>query len=617
MSHFKPLEDYGVIGNLSTICLVGSDGSIDWGCFPHIESPSLFGALLDIEAGGRFWIRPADSFDSRQAYIDLTNVLQTTFELDSGAAVLTDFMPIRNPVRPDIRSPGTILRRIESGASETVFDLSWEPRFDYGRLTPRIDPADGGAVARANGETCVLRSSSPLDIEGDRATARFTLEAGKSAWFACSYGDDPAPLDVSALERALEETVSFWRDWAHDCEEPEKCVFGGPWHDMVVRSGLVLKLLTHEETGAIAAAPTTSLPERIGGERNWDYRYSWIRDSSFTVQALYNLGHVGEARAYLRWLMEVCRKTGDPADLRIVYGLHGEDRLEERTLDHLSGYRNSRPVRIGNGAAGQRQLDIYGELVGGIYETTRYGETIDDEVRSFVTRIADHVCGVWNTPDAGIWEFRAEPRHFVYSKLMCWVALDRARRISRSRGDAATADRWDEDIELIREAILRKGYDEKIGSFVQSFGSSALDATSLLVPITGFLPADDPRVRSTIDVTMARLTSPQGFVYRYLGDDGIDGSEGVFILCTFWLIDALTLSNRTNEARDLLLRVLDRANPLGLLAEEIDPSSGAQLGNFPQAFSHIGLINSSLYLGRALGKRAKGPAPAGAAGAEP
>ncbi len=425
-------------------------------------------------------------------------------------------------------------------------------------------------------------------------------------------GEETSSSSRNSLQESLEDTVSFWRNWAHQCEGPEKCVFtAGPWHDLMVRSGLVLKLLTHSETGGITAAPTTSLPEWIGGERNWDYRYGWVRDSSFTVQALYNLGHVEEARSYMNWLMDICTETFDPRDLRIMYGLHGDQSLKERELDHLSGYMNSRPVRIGNAASEQLQLDIYGEMVNGIYETTRYGESIDDSTWQFARKIADHVCRVWNTPDSGIWEIRGQPRHFISSKLMCWVALDRAIRIATEGENKKPENNWKRERENVRQAILERGYNQSIGSFVQSYGSDILDATSLLIPVMGLLPFRDHRVQSTIDATMKELTSPRGLVYRYLGEDGLSGREGVFILCTFWLVDSLTLSGRLEEAEKLFGKVLESASPLGLLAEEIEPETGAHLGNYPQAFSHIGLINSALYLGNARGGKQKGPEPVG------
>jgi GH15 family glucan-1,4-alpha-glucosidase len=366
----------------------------------------------------------------------------------------------------------------------------------------------------------------------------------------------------------------------------------------IVRSGLVLKLLTHHETGAICAAPTTSLPEEIGGSRNWDYRFNWIRDASFTVQALKNAGHVKEAKNNLKWFMDICKGAHEPRDIQIMYGLHGEADLEEIELPHLSGYRNSRPVRIGNGAAKQKQLDIYGELLNAFYETTQYRGVVSRGDWGYVMKILDYVCDVWNTTDAGIWEVRSGAQHFVYSKLMCWVAIDRGIKIAELSNFEAPIGRWDKCREDIKNAILQRGFNKKLNSFVQSFDSETLDATSLLIPIRGFLPFDDDRVQGTIDAALKGLTTKNGLVYRYKGEDGLPGSEGAFVLCSFWLVDVLALSGRVEEAEDVFNNLLKYISPLGLFAEEIDPETGEQLGNFPQAFSHIGLVNSALYLGK-------------------
>ena len=429
--------------------------------------------------------------------------------------------------------------------------------------------------------------------------AHFNLRKGEEAWFGLGYGE--RPLGARAAEELLAEVLRFWKSWAHRCSG-KSCVVEEPWHDLVVRSGLVLKLLADPDSGAIAAAATTSLPEQPGGPRNWDYRYAWVRDASFTDQALYHLGHRDEARSFRRWAARIAGGAHDPANLQILYGLHGETDLRERELDHLAGYRNSRPVRIGNGATRQKQLDIFGELLNALYDTTRRGETFPRERWPLARGIVEHVRAVRDTEDSGIWENRGGPRHFVYSKLMCWVALDRGIRIAREHGYDTPLPAWERTCDEVRRAIIGRGYDEELGSFVQSFGSKTLDACALLIPSTGFLPARDGRVQSTIEVVKERLVVKGYLVRRYDGDDGLPGGEGCFVLCSFWLVKALALSGRTAEAERIFSCVLEHASPLGLLSEEIAPETGRLTGNFPQAFSHIGLINSALYLAWAKGR---------------
>lgn len=598
-TEYKKLEDYGLIGNLETCALVGCDGSIDWCCFPHLESASVFAAILDTDKGGRFQIQPLEPFESQQSYRDTTNLLETTFRTSAGTIRLTDFMPASNDSAYERRR--IIFRRLQSLGGSVRIRVDFDPRFDYGRGLPSWEEAAGGVVARWHDQTLFLQGSVPWQFDRGYAHAAFTLADGQVSWFVLRYGGSEGVTE-QACEETLQQTERFWLGWAHRCDR-SPCVLDGPWHALTTRAGLVLKLLTHPESGAIAAAPTTSLPEAIGGVRNWDYRYAWIRDASFTVQALHNLGHAREARAYFRWLRGLwrsCSGRKTPAELQIMYGLHGETKLDEYELVHLSGYRNSAPVRIGNGAARQKQLDIYGELVNVLFETTRYGEEISVEDWEFIRRIADHVCQIWDTPDAGIWEVRGRPQHFTYSKLMCWVALDRCIRIAEGRGFQAPLGRWRRQRAAIRTAILERGFHRGLNSFVQALDSDALDATSLLIPAMGFLPADDPRVQGTIQATLDRLTV-NGLVYRYNGDDGLPGGEGTFLLCTFWLVDALALCGRREEAENIYLGAVKYASPLGLFAEEVDPATGGQLGNFPQAFSHLGLINSALYLNRQRG----------------
>lgn len=597
----KRLEYYGLIGNLETCALIGRDGSIDWYCLPHLESPSVFAAILDVERGGRFQISPRGRFEAKQSYVEQTNLLRTTFRTPSGSATITDFMPVHGGRGVTDLTHRAVLRRVACTRGEVELEVRFKPRFDYARGVPTVESAEDGIVARWQDQSLFLQTPIPLQSGDGQAQGAFTLSQGEISWFVLQYNHQTS-LCPAECEDLLNGTTQYWLSWVHSCE-PSQCMCNGPWREQVVRSGLLLKLLTHHDTGAIAAAPTTSLPEVIGGVRNWDYRYAWIRDVSFTVQALYNLGHVQEALDYFRWLKDLCHTCGgysDPAAIQIMYGLHGESQLEESELDHLAGYRNSTPVRIGNAAAQQRQLDVYGELVNVFYETSRFGENLSQVDWQFIRKIADHVCQVWDRRDAGIWEVRGALKHFTYSKLMCWVALDRALKMASNRGLAAPLSRWITTREAIRRAILERGFSRKLNSFVQAFDSEALDATSLLISILGFLPANDPRVQGTIEATLKHLTV-DGLVYRYRGDDGLPGEEGVFVLCTFWLVDALTLSGRVEQAEELFADMLKYTGPLGLLAEQIDPVSGEQRGNYPQALSHIGLINSALYQGSAKG----------------
>ncbi len=605
---YKNIEDYGLIGNLDTCALVGNDGSIDWLPIPHLASPSIFGAILDHTKGGRFVIHPSEMYTSRQIYLENTNILETEFTTSGGRATVTDFMPVQHAEGQKTEMPRGVFRKIHCQEGNLEVDVQFQPRFDYGRVMPAFEKHVAGIKASGGGQVVFLQTSFPISVQNDAITAHLSLKRGDTRWCVLHL-DETVPLTKSECDEWLQFTIRYWRTWAHSCN-PDECVFAGPWHDLVVRSGLTLKLLTHPSTGAIAAAPTTSLPEEIGGVRNWDYRYAWIRDASFTAQALYDLGHKHEALEYFHWFQRICSRKRHPSQIQIMYTLHGGTDLEEIELGHLSGYKNSRPVRIGNKAAQQKQLDIYGELIDAFYETVRYERNLTEDDWKLICFITDYVCEVWNTPDFGIWEVRSEPKHFTYSKLMCWVALDRSIRMSEVTAFRCDIRRWKTTRDEIRETILRRAFNEKLYSFVQHFESEALDATGLLIPILGFLPYDDARVRGTIEATMRHLYE-NGFVYRYNGEDGLPGGEGAFILCTFWLVDVLALSGRIDEAEELYMNVLDHASPLGLFAEELDPQSGIHLGNYPQGFSHIGLINSALYIGKARGRTQIGPEPIG------
>lgn len=602
-SRYIPLENYGIIGNLETVALITNDGSIDWMCLPHLESGSVFAKLLDATTGGSFVIQPNCHFESRQHYLGDTNVLQTHFTCESGSATLTDFMPPFKK-RTKWHKHQVLFRKVEVTKGTVPFRLLFDPQFDYARADTILMQTDSGVVASSSKEKIFLDTSTPCTLGSDATYATFSLVKGEEWWATMQYNSH-TPFTRAQRRREYLDTVSYWDTWRHTCAI-QTCVFRGPWHHLVVRSGLILKLLTHGETGAIAAAATTSLPEAIGAERNWDYRFNWIRDSVFTAQALYNLGHRREANRLLNWYKKIYKKVR-VFDIAIMHGLHGEPVETEKTLTHLEGYLGSKPVRIGNGASNQKQLDIYGELLSMAYETTRFGETISYNDWKLLKRTADHVCNIWNTKDSGIWEVRGKERHYVFSKIMCWVALDRAIKIAVKKGLPIPSP-WEKERKNIRTAILKRGYNKRIGSFVQSFGSRYLDATNLLIPIVGFLPIDDHRVVGTIKAIEKKLMKG-GLVNRYNSPDSLTGEEGTFVMCSFWLVDALALGGKVKEAEALFKRILRYASPLGLFAEEIDTKNKFQLGNFPQAFSHTALINSALYIGIAKGTQPVATAP--------
>jgi GH15 family glucan-1,4-alpha-glucosidase len=567
----------------------------------------VFAELLDAEIGGGFQVAPSGSYESEQRYCANTNVLETLFRTPNGVVLLTDFMPPR--IKDVYEAPATLLLRQVTCLSGSVeMEMRAVPRFDYARGETKVELRGGSLVATHNGavdrEARILTIDCPGNLginEGkNEARGHFFVKTGETRWIIMQYGRAER-LGGHRCAELLEKTLQYWRGWTHRCN-PDECVFGGPWHDLVVRSSLVLKLLCHNGTGAFSAAPTTSLPETLGGSRNWDYRFNWIRDSGFIVRALDHLGHTEEIINYLRWLKDSYKISQEPSHLKIMAGLHGEVNLDEQTLDHLSGYMNSRPVRIGNAAVDQIQLDVFGELVWSIYKGRKRGAPLTDDDWDYLKHIINHVVHVWQEPDSGIWEMRDEPRHFVYSKMMCWLALEKGINLIDEFGDKAEDyAHWFKTREDIRADILEKGFDRELNSFVQSYGSKDLDATGLLIPVMGFLPASDPRVQGTIRAIQKRLMKGP-FVYRYEGPDGLDGDEGAFLLCSFWMVDALALSGRVEEAETLFMQLLKFVSPLGLLAEEIDPGNGMLLGNFPQAFSHLGLIVSALYLGKAKGR---------------
>ena len=604
---YQPISSYGIIGNLKTVALISKKGSIDWCCFPRMDSPSVFASILDARKGGFFRIAPAEGDTGVQEYIGDTNVLKTRFRTAGAVLSVTDFMPLEGDIngRNESFSPPEIHRLLECEGEETEVEVLWIPRFDYARNIPVIEKISGGWIARSGRDMLSIAGLENEELikddSGPVIRSRFSLSPNQRKAVVLRWGSEDCTADAEKTVFALSAALKTWKDWAHREGIVEKRVWAGDQSHMVNRSALVFKLMNISDTGSIAAAPTTSLPEEIGGVRNWDYRYAWIRDAAMTAQALISIGHEAEAVDLLRWFEEVSKSCAScKRELQIMYGLHGEDKLTEYQLDHLEGYKGSRPVNIGNEAYSQFQLEVYGELVSTAYELARRGHEFLEEISDFIVWIADHVAEVWERPDYGIWEVRGEPRHFVYSKVMAWVALDRALLLARHYGLKGNVELWQARQEEIREQILRKGFDEELNAFVQSYGSKEMDAANLRLPLVEFLPADDPKIQGTVNRTMEELMSGC-LIRRYISDDGLPGEEGAFGLCTFWLVDVLALSGRIDEAERIFNKIVEYSNHLGLFPEQFDPETGEFLGNFPQAFTHIGLINSTLYLAYAKG----------------
>lgn len=606
---YRPIQDHGVIGNMRTVALVGTDGSIDWFCFPYFDSPSVFGAILDDEKGGRFKIAPReDGARTKQFYWPETNVLVTRFMSADGVGEMEDFMPAGISSDPSWHEQ--LVRRVRVVRGTMTFHLECHPAFEYGRATHTTHVNDEGATFDGPGFRLGLASDVRLTADGRGASGDFTLEEGDFAVFVlrrvgggASCGVAPTHREVQGL---FDATVRFWQKWL------SQCTYAGRWREVVQRSALALKLLTFEPTGAIVAAPTCSLPESPGGARNWDYRFTWIRDAAFTLYGLLRIGFTEEAAAFMRFLEARCREAPDHGSpLQIVYGIDGRHDLDETTLDHLQGYDGAAPVRIGNAAYAQLQLDIYGELMDAVYLYNKHGVPISYELWVHLRRLVDWVCVNWNREDEGIWEVRGGRRHFVYSKMMCWVAVDRGLRLADKRSFPADRATWYATRDVIYEEIMAKGWCAERQSFVQSFGSTEIDASNLIMPLVFFMSPTDPRMLATIEAvaTPARAGGllSDSLVFRYDADrgrDGLEGAEGTFNMCTFWLVEALTRAGRgdrrqLDRARVLFERMLGYANHVGLYAEETGPS-GEALGNFPQAFTHLALISAAYNLDRAL-----------------
>jgi GH15 family glucan-1,4-alpha-glucosidase len=585
------IEDYGLIGDCQTAALVGRDGSIDWLCFPSFSSGACFAALLGTPDHGRWKIAPTSEVRSvRRRYVGESLVLETELETDSGVIALIDFMPPRTSA-PDLVRIVVGRRGRVRVRSELVI------RFDYGSVVPWVRRTEGGIRAVAGPDMLIVRSPAELHGENLTTVAEFEIAEGQRIPFMMTYcgsrGPTPDPIDPEA---ALESTCRWWLEWA------ARCSYRGGWRDAVMRSLITLKALTYSPSGGIVAAATTSLPEALGGVRNWDYRLCWLRDSTFTLYALLNAGYVDEAAAWREWLLRAV--AGTPSQIQIMYGLDGERRLNELELGWLPGYENSRPVRIGNAASQQFQLDVFGEVMDTLSLARESGyEPSTDDAWPVERGLLEHLESRWQEPDEGIWEVRGPRRHFTHSKVMAWVALDRALRDAERYGLAGPIERWRALRNTVHEDVCRNGFDPELGSFVQSYGSKLLDASLLMIPLVGFLPSDDARVIGTIAAIEKGLVR-DGYVARYATEPQVDGlppGEGAFLLCTFWLADNLSLVGRSNEARVIFERLLALRNDLGLLSEEYDAASKRLLGNFPQAFSHVALVNTARNLSAAGG----------------
>ena len=578
------IEDYALIGNLHTAALVERGGSIDWLCLPRFDSGACFAALLGTEKHGRWLLAPANGGASTRRYLHDTLVLETMWETDDGNARVLDFMPPRSSAPEIVRIVEGMSGRVEL-RSELVI------RFDYGSIVPWVRRVDDARVAIAGPDGLCFRTPAHTRGQDMRTVSTFTVEEGERVPFVLTWFPSNIELPERVdCEQALSDTESFWREWNAQCLKqipPE-------WRDLVYRSLTVLKALTYEPTGGIVAAPTTSLPEWIGGVRNWDYRYCWLRDATLTLLALINGDHPDEAAAWRTWLLRAV--AGDPADIQIMYGVAGERRLIELELPWLPGYEGSVPIRIGNAASEQLQVDVFGEVMDALYQARAHGLPFQAEAWRLQQTLLGYLETAWKEPDNGIWEIRGERRHFVHSKVMAWVAFDRAVRSVEVQGLDGPAERWRALRSEIHDEICANGYDDELGSFTQSYGSKELDASLLLIPLVGFLPASDARVRGTVEAIERELLE-RGFVLRYRthadGVDGLPPGEGVFLPCSFWLVDCLELLGRHDDALALFERLIALANDVGLLAEEYDPVAKRLLGNFPQAFTHLALVNSA------------------------
>ncbi|WP_066941942.1 glycoside hydrolase family 15 protein [Microtetraspora fusca] len=593
----RAISDYALLSDCRSAALVSSDGSVDWLCSPRFDSPAIFARLLD-ENAGHWCVGPACPAEITRRYLDDTLVVETTFRTATGIAVLRDTLALGRRERGHAlgaASPSALLREVTCVEGQVPITVDFAPRPEFGLIRPLMEPVRGGLVARGGAQ--VLTLSCPVELRVRDATARatVTLRAGQRLGLALRIGPvwEPAPpcWRPWRVHRRIGDTAQGWRSWSR-----AHARYQGPWQELVGHSGRVLRALTFAPTGAIVAAATTSLPECVGGERNWDYRYTWVRDASLTLQALATAACEKEETAFFSFLAGAAAGLLDhDTDLPIMYGVGGERDLSERTLPHLTGWRGSAPVRIGNDAWRQRQLDVYGELLDAAHELSP--GRFDPLTRSFLLGAAESAARRWQEPDQGMWEIRGPSRHFLHSKLMCWVALDRAVALAPALGAADRVPFWEDTRERIRAAILTRGWNEDAGAFTQVLDGTDLDASALMLPLVGFLPGDDPRVRSTVEAVATRLADRRGLVLRYRTRDGLTGHEGTFLLCTFWLAHALALTGQAGRGERVFRTAASHANDVGLLAEEVDQATGEPIGNFPQAFSHIGLINAARAIG--------------------
>ncbi len=592
---YEPLRDYGLIGDMRSAALVSRRGSIDWCCLPRFDSPSVFARILDHQHGGYWSVAPSRPSDSAQRYEEGTQILVTTFRGPGGTLELTDLMPVAS-TRPGAHDHREIHRRLEVTEGEVEIEVRFRPGFDYGRRSTRYSVRRHGLLASDDEHGRLALSGiageewSVAESDGE-ARALLRLRAGDRRLLVLRHDDDEVwPIVDYGADRALLTTRSFWRRWASGIR------YEGPHRALVERSALLLKALVYAPTGAVVAAPTTSLPEAVGGGRNWDYRFSWLRDSAYGLFALHALGKYEELESYMAFLKKVARhRTGD---LQVLFGVEGERELPEEELDHLEGYRRSRPVRTGNGAARQLQLDIYGEVLDAVHIWRKRGP-ITEGLWELCCHLADEIAATWRRPDRSIWEVRGPPRHFVFSKVMCWVGLDRAIRAARELGLPGNVNGWRRERDAIRREVLGRGWNAARGTFVQHYDTDRVDASGLFIPLVRFLPADDSRVRATVARIQTDLGHDSGLLYRYRGPDGLDGQEGAFWMNSFNLVQALALQGNVARAEELFERAVSHAGPLGLFSEQVDPATGEMLGNYPQALTHIGIINAAHVLERA------------------
>lgn len=586
--HDLPLSDYALIGDGRTAALVARDGSIDWLCYERFDGPAVFCRILDVERGGYFQVVPDVEFRSSRRYVGHTNVLETEFQCDGGSLRVTDCMPL------DMQSAPVLLRKLEGLSGEVPLRVQFHPTFDFARARTVVEVVAGGCSATSGEAAMRLGCPEPMTLEAGGATSVLRLEAGQTRWVVLTHADSPVTSQVA--DEALNGTLRAWEAWSSQGRYPQ------PYSDLVRRSALVSKLLIHGQTGAMVAAPTTSLPEVLGGSRNWDYRFTWLRDASWLVSALMDLGYHDESMAFIAWLETLDFGHGAPS---VLYDIDGKVPGDEQEIPHLRGYRNSRPVRVGNSVTRQSQHDVFGEVIAAIHtcsETMPSMRPLRPGLRELVVLLADQAVERWQHPDHGMWEIRDTQRHFLSSRLLCWAALDSALSMAQRDGFSHPAKRWRDARRKIRRSILEQGFDPVIG-FKRALDDAQPDATALLLPRYGFLDANDPRMVRTVEVVQQRLGVGDGLLRRYLAPDGLAGVEGAFVACSFWLADCLARQGEIDGACRVFEDVTRHANDVGLLSEEIDPSSGALLGNFPQAFSHLGLVRAATSIAQAMQRR--------------